>query len=84
MAFGTALKRIILVILGLVFLVAVFLAVGYAYFLVSPAEEGAGTKSFTVQNGLTAKQVAAKLERQGPIRNSASTLNWLTLRQTNH
>ncbi|MCF8061478.1 MAG: endolytic transglycosylase MltG [Deltaproteobacteria bacterium] len=60
-------RKILLSAAGLVFLLAVFLALGFAHHLTSPADREGGPGVFVVEDGWTLKDVAAELERRRMI-----------------
>ena len=55
-------KRTLFLCLGLLFLMAVFLAAGFGYYLITPARKGGPDRVFTIREGLTLNQVASELE----------------------
>ena len=71
--------RTIASLLGLFFLLGIFLAVGLGYYLVSPAERGAEQQVFVVREGATLKEVAIELERNTLIKNDRFLLIWARL-----
>jgi UPF0755 protein len=76
MAFGLTRKRMALFALGLLILIGAFLAIGFNYYLVSPAKEGGGDLVFFVRQGATLKEVSDELERNGIITNKGLFLIW--------
>ena len=76
MAFNRTHKRIVFFALGVLFLIGVFLAMGFAYYLVSPAKEGGKEQDFFVREGATLKEVGDDLERNGFITNRGLFLIW--------
>ena len=71
--------RTIASLLGLFFLLGIFLAVGLGYYLVRPAEKGAQQQVFVVREGATLKEVAVELERNTLIKNDRFLLIWARL-----
>jgi len=59
-----SLKMRVLTAIGLAFLLLVFLALGFAYHLVSPSDREGGAKEFVVREGWSLGDVAVELERQ--------------------
>lgn len=53
--------------MGLAFLLSVFLALGFVYYLAAPADRDAEDMVFVVQEGWTVKKVAVELRRNGII-----------------
>jgi UPF0755 protein len=66
-------------LLGLFFLLGIFLVVGLGYYLVSPAEKGAEQQVFVVPEGATLKEVAVELDKNDLIRNDRFFLLWARL-----
>jgi len=66
-----SLKRVILLVSGLLFLVIVLLLVGPVHFLITPAEEEGVEQVVFVQEGLSLKEVANELEKRNIIVNKA-------------
>jgi UPF0755 protein len=62
--------------IGLFFLVVVFLSLGFAFFLVSPADKDAADQVFIVKEGSSLKEVAADLETRGLITNKTLFVLW--------
>jgi UPF0755 protein len=71
--------RVIASLLGLLFLLGIFLAVGFGYYLVSPAHKGAQKQVFVVRDGASLKEVAVELERNNLIKNGRFLLLWARL-----
>ena len=69
-------KRIILFTLSLLFLVGVFLVVGFGYYLSSPAKIGEKDQVFLVRDGATLREVARDLESKKIIRSGSLFLLW--------
>ncbi len=65
---------------GLVFLMVVFLSIGFGYYLVSPGKKGAQSKVFLVREGSTLREVTRDLEKQDLISNKTLLLLWARLR----
>lgn len=72
-------KRAVFSALGFIFLVVVFLFVGFGYYLMHPLKNGEPDQIFYVKEGLTLKQVAADLEQQGLITGKRLFLLWARL-----
>ena len=68
--------RLIASLLGLLFLLGIFLAVGLGYYLVSPANKGAPQKVFVVREGATLKEVAVELNKHALIKSDRFFLMW--------
>jgi peptidoglycan lytic transglycosylase G len=71
--------RVIVSLLGLLFLLGIFLAVGLGYYLVSPAQKGAPQQVFVVRDGASLKEVAVELESNNLIKNDRFLLLWARL-----
>lgn len=71
--------RTIASLLGLFFLLGIFIAVGFGYYLVSPAEKGASQQVFVVREGATLKEVAVELDKNALIRSDRFFLLWARL-----
>jgi len=71
-----SLKKGLLTALGIGFLLAVLLALGFAYHVASPADGNGKVRLFVVQDGWTLKDAAAELERQQLIRNRSFFRLW--------
>ena len=69
-------NRLIYFGVGLVFLIGVFLFVGFGYYLSTPAEKGGDEQVFFVREGATLNVVADELELQGIIRGKRLFLLW--------
>jgi UPF0755 protein len=72
-------KRIILVVVFLLFLVGLFLTLGFGYYLTSPTKKGAHDRTFFVQGGSTLSQVAVELEKKEIITKKRLFLLWARL-----
>ncbi len=72
-------NRLIYFVIGLVFLIGVFLFVGFGYYLSNPAEEGGDDQVFFVREGATLNEVAGELESQGIITGKPLFLLWARL-----
>jgi UPF0755 protein len=73
---GLSPKRIVLFALALCFLVGVFLAVGFGFYLMSPAEEGGAERVFHVREGSTLNEVADELRSRDIITGRGLFLLW--------
>ncbi len=69
-------KRSIFFVLGTGFLVAVFLCIGFGYYLVSPAGRDRADRIFKVRPGATLKEVVSGLRRRGLISSEGPLLLW--------
>ena len=76
MAINRTQKRSAFFALGFLFLIGVFLTIGFAYYLVSPARKGGEDQVFFVREGATLKKVGDALERKGIITNKRLFLIW--------
>ena len=72
-------NRLIYFGIGLIFLIGVFLFVGFGYYLSNPAEKGGDEQVFFVREGATLNVVADELELQGIIRGKRLFLLWARL-----
>jgi len=72
-------NRLIYFVIGLVFLIGVFLFVGFGYYLSTPAEKGGDDQVFFVREGATLNVVAGELESQGIITGKRLFLLWARL-----
>ena len=72
-------NRLIYFVIGLVFLIVVFLFVGFGYYLSNPAEEGGDDQVFFVREGATLNMGAGELESQGIITGKPLFLLWARL-----
>ena len=72
-------NRLIYFVIGLVFLIGVFLFVGFGYYLSNPAKEGGDDQVFFVREGATLNEVTGELESQGIIRGKRLFLLWARL-----
>lgn len=68
--------RLVLISIGLLFLLAAFLSLGFGLFLVSPADKGSSDQVFIVKEGSSLKEVAADLEKTGLITNKTLFVLW--------
>jgi peptidoglycan lytic transglycosylase G len=68
--------RLVLISIGLLFLLAAFLSLGFGLFLVSPADKGGSDQVFIVKEGSSLKEVAADLEKTGLITNRTLFVLW--------
>ncbi len=71
--------RAIASLVGLFFLLVIFLAVGFGYYLASPAQKGARQQVFVVRDGASLREVAVELERNNLIKNDRLLLLWARL-----
>jgi UPF0755 protein len=68
--------RLVFISIGLFFLVVVFLSLGFAFFLASPADKGGADQVFIVKEGSSLKEVAGDLETRGLITNKTLFVLW--------
>lgn len=68
--------RLVFMSVGLFFIVAVFLFLGFGLFLVSPADKEGPSQVFTVKEGSSLKEVAGDLEKRGLITNKTLFVLW--------
>lgn len=68
--------RLVFISIGLFFLVVVFLSLGFAFFLMSPADKGGADQVFIVKEGSSLKEVAGDLETRGLITNKTLFVLW--------
>lgn len=73
---GMSRTRLIFSISLLVFLLAVFLTLAFAFFLVSPADKDARERIFVVKEGESLKEVAEELERMHLVTNRRLFVLW--------
>lgn len=71
--------RVIASLLGLFFLLGIFLTIGFGYYFVSPVQKRAQKQVFVVKEGATLKEVAVELERNALIKNNHLFLLWTRL-----
>ncbi|MGD8387906.1 MAG: endolytic transglycosylase MltG [Desulfobacteraceae bacterium] len=69
-------KKGLLIASGIGFLLAVFLALGFAYHVASPADREGKARLFVVQDGWSLKDATAELERRHIIRNRSFFRLW--------
>jgi UPF0755 protein len=72
-------NRLIYFVIGLVFLIGVFLFVGFGYYLSSPAEKGGKEQVFFVRDGSTLNEVTSELESKRIITGKRLFLLWARL-----
>ncbi len=72
-------NRLIYFAIGFIFLIGVFLFVGFGYYLSTPPEKGGDDQVFFVREGATLNVVAGELESQGIIRGKRLFLLWARL-----
>jgi len=68
--------RLVLLSIGLLFLLAAFLSLGFGLFLMSPADKGGADQVFIVKEGSSLKEVAGDLEKAGLISNKTLFVLW--------
>lgn len=68
--------RLAFLSIGLLFLLAAFLSLGFGLFLISPAEKGGADQVFIVKEGSSLKEVAGDLEKTGLITNKTLFVLW--------
>jgi len=69
-------KRIVFFSIGVCFLVGMFLAVGFGFYLMNPAKEGGPDQVFFVREGSTLNEVAGELQSREIITNKSLFLLW--------
>ena len=72
-------NRLTYFVIGLVFLIGIFLFVGFGYYLSHPAEEGGNEQIFLVRDGSTLNEVAGELESKKIITGKPLFLLWARL-----
>lgn len=72
-------NRLIYFVIGLVFLIGVFLFVGFGYYLSTPAEKGGDDQVFFVRDGSTLNEVTSELESKRIITGKRLFLLWARL-----
>jgi UPF0755 protein len=72
-------NRLIYFVIGLVFLIGVFLFVGFGYYLSNPAEKGGDEQVFFVRDGATLNEVTSELESKRIITGKRLFLLWARL-----
>jgi UPF0755 protein len=72
-------NRLIYFVIGLVFLIGVFLFVGFGYYLSNPAEKGGDEQVFFVREGATLNEVTSELESKRIITGKRLFLLWARL-----
>jgi UPF0755 protein len=68
--------RLVFISIGLSFLVVVFLVLGFALFLVNPADKKGSDQVFLVRERSSLKEVAGDLEKSGLITNKTLFVLW--------
>ncbi len=76
MSFIANRKRFFLLCTGLVFLLAVFVVMGFGYYLMNPLQKEGAQRVVEIPEGATLREVAQSLERNGIIRNRFLFLVW--------
>jgi UPF0755 protein len=69
-------RRVVALCIGLIFLVAVSVVIGFGYYLISPAKKTGTQRFVAVREGSTLREVAENLERKGIIRNGSLFVAW--------
>ena len=72
-------KRVVIILVGLVFLVMISLCVGMGLFLVTPAEKGGERQVVVVKEGLSLREAAGELEKKKVIKSRALFMLWARL-----
>ncbi|MFC1867156.1 endolytic transglycosylase MltG [Thermodesulfobacteriota bacterium] len=72
-------KRTSVIITGLLSLVMIILIMGFGLFFVRPAEKGGAEQIIIVQEGMSLKEVAKRLEIKGIITNKTLFMLWARL-----
>ncbi len=73
---GLSRKRIVLFTIGIFFLIGVFLAVGFGFYLMNPSREGGGDQIFYVRSGSTLNEVTDELHSREIITSKCLFLLW--------
>ena len=73
---GLSRKRIVVFSIGICFLVAMSIAVGFGFYLMNPAKEGGADQVFSVREGSNLKEVAVELKSREIINNKTLFLVW--------
>ena len=76
MSFNIFQKKNIFLAVSFIFLLSLFLFIGFAYYLLSPLEKGGYNKDFLVRRGATLKDVAKGLEKNRIIKSSGIFELW--------
>lgn len=69
-------KRLILCCVGLIFLLSVFMVVGFGYYLINPVGRGGNNLVVEIREGATLREVAEILEERGVIKSPTLFLLW--------
>lgn len=69
-------KKNIFLAISFIFLISLFLFIGFAYYLLSPLEKGGYDRDFFVREGATLKDVAKGLEKNRIIKSSGIFQLW--------
>ncbi|MBW1996556.1 MAG: endolytic transglycosylase MltG [Deltaproteobacteria bacterium] len=69
-------KRLLIILSGIVFLLAIFLSLGVGLFMISPAEKGGKDQVIVVEEGQTLREVANELEEKYIISSKTLFLLW--------
>ena len=72
--------RLIFMSVGLLFLVVVFLSLGFGLFLVSPVEKEGKEQVFVVKEGSSLKEVAEDLDKRGLITSKTLFVLWTRIK----
>lgn len=75
-----SLKRIIFVLSGLLFLLCTISFLWFGLYFVQPADTGGPEHTVFVEEGMTLRQVAGKLNQEGIIKNKTFFLAWARLK----
>lgn len=73
-------KRITLVFMGLLFLLAAVFSLWFGLYFVQPADMSGQEQVFVVEDGMTLRRVASELEAKGIIKNRPFFLLWARLK----
>ncbi|MBW2093567.1 MAG: endolytic transglycosylase MltG [Deltaproteobacteria bacterium] len=76
MAFIENKKRFFFFCVGLIFLLAVFVVMGFGYYLMSPARKTGNQRLVQIREGATLREVAGSLEKNGVIKNRFLFVVW--------
>jgi UPF0755 protein len=69
-------KRFFLCCVGLIFLLSVFVVVGFGYYLINPAGIGGNNRVIEIREGATLREVAGTLGEKGVIKSPTLFLLW--------
>jgi UPF0755 protein len=76
MSFIEKKKRFFLYCVGLIFLLSVFVVMGFGYYMMNPAEKSGENRIIEIREGTTLREAAGILEKKGIIKSPALFLLW--------